>query len=203
MRLLQAALGNHGKRRSNDFLSLMYLMLLAGEPQEVIERALAELHPQFIAMIASLNTVSQETARESNPIATCLAALFKAYRHALEADRECTAMNVVRTNKAAFLERYQIEFQDEATIQGALARELFTALKRVSKEFGLTLGMSSVQQFVQRLANDQETVRQAGFEITINRPECAGHRTATYDIVRQGRTQGDENRAAGDAGGLP
>jgi DNA primase len=43
----------------------MYPMMLAGEPQE---------------RIAALNCVSLETARESNPIATCFAALFKAYR---------------------------------------------------------------------------------------------------------------------------
>jgi len=61
---------------------LMYLMMLAGEPPEVVDQALDELHPQFLDRIASLNSVSMETARESNPIATVLAALFKAYRHA-------------------------------------------------------------------------------------------------------------------------
>jgi len=43
--------------------------------------------------------------------------------------------------------------------------------------------MNSVQQFAQRFSNDLETIRQAGFQITVNRPETVGHRTATYDIA--------------------
>jgi DNA polymerase III delta prime subunit len=183
MRLLHRSLENHSKRRCNDYLSLMYLMMLAGERQEVIDRALEELHPQFVSRIATLNSVSLETARESNPIATCLAALFKAYRHALEADRESTALNVAKTNKAAFLERYQLDFRSETTVEGALARDLFVAVKRLSKDFGLSFSMNSVQQFAQRFSNDLDTIRQAGFEIAVNRSEHSVRRTATYDIT--------------------
>jgi len=183
MRLLHRTLGNHGKRRCNDYLSLMYLMMLAGEPQDVIDQALEELHPQFLDRIASLNSVSMETARESNPIATVLSALFKAYRHALEADRESTATGVAKTNKAAFLERYQLDFVDENTIEGALARDLFIALKRLAKDFGLSFNMNSVQQFAQRFSNDLETIREVGFDITVNRPVHSVRRTATYDIT--------------------
>ena len=183
MRLLHRSLGNHNKRRCNDYLSLMYLMMIAGEKQELIDPVLEELHPQFVNRIESLNRVSLETACESNPTATCLAALFKAYRHALKADRESTAMSVAKTNKAAFLERYQIEFQNETTIEGALARDLFVAIKRLSKDFGLSFGMNSVQQFAQRFSNDLDTIRQAGFEITVNRQEHSVRRTATYHIT--------------------
>jgi DNA primase len=158
--------------------------MIAGESSPEIDRALEELHPQFVERIGSLNSVSMETARESNPIATCLAALFKAYRHAIEADRESTALNVVKTNKAAFLERYQIEFLDEVSIEGAYARDLFVALRRLAKDFGLTFGMTSVQQFSQRFSNDMDIIREAGFEITVNRPVVRGHVTATYDIVK-------------------
>ena len=179
MRLLHRTLGNHNKRRCNDYLSLMYLMMLAGEPQEEIDRALEELHPQFLDRIASLNSVSMETARESNPIATALAALFKAYRHALEADHESTALNVTKTNKAAFLERYQLDFRDENTIEGVLARDLFIALKRLAKDFGLSFNMNSVQQFAQRFSNDLETIREVGFEIEIHHHRS---RIRTYDI---------------------
>ncbi len=183
MRLLHRTLGNHNKRRCNDYLSLMYLMMLAGEPQEEIDRSLEELHQQFLDRIASLNSVSMETARESNPIATVLSALFKAYRHALEADLESTAVNVAKTNKAAFLERFQIEFRDETTIEGALARDLFVALKRLSKDFGLSFHMNSVQQFAQRFSNDIDTIREAGFEITVNRSSQSSRRTAKYSIT--------------------
>ena len=176
MRLLHRTLGNHGKRRCNDYLSLMYLLLLAGEPVSVIDEALEELHPQFLDQIASLNRVSMETARESNPIATVLVALFKAYRHALETDAESTALNI---NKATFLERYQIDFRDENRIEGALARDLYIALNRLAKDFGLAFHMRSVQQFAQRFSNDLETIREVGFEIAIHQGRS---NIRTYDI---------------------
>ena len=176
MRLLHRTLGNHGKRRCNDYLSLMYLMLLAGEPASVIDEALEELHPQFLDQVASLNRVSAETARESNPIATVLVALFKAYRHALEAGAESTALN---GNKATFLERYQIDFRDETFIEGALARDLYVALNRLAKDFGLAFHMRSVQQFAQRFSNDLEPIREVGFEIEIHQRRA---HMRTYDI---------------------
>ncbi len=180
MRLLHQTLGHHNKRRCNDYLSLMYLMMIAGESPEEIAQALETLHPQFVERIASINSVSLETARESNPIATALATLFKAYRHALEADQESTATNVVKSNKAAFMERYQLDFQDEDTIKDALARDLFVALRRIAKDFSLSFNMKSVQQFAQRFSNDLKTIQQAGFDIKLNQ----GHaRITTYNIT--------------------
>jgi len=43
--------------------------------------------------------------------------------------------------------------------------------------------MDSSRQFAQRFSNDLETIRQAGFKITVNRPKTIGHRTAAYDIA--------------------
>jgi DNA primase len=183
MRLLHQSLGHHGKRRCNDYLSLMYLTMIARKPPRKIDQALMELDPQFVLQLASLNRVSLETARESNPIATCLAALFKGYQHSLDADKESTSLSVAKANELKFIERYQLDFQDENTIHGALARDLFIALKRLSKDFGLSFAMSSVQQFTQRFSNDLDTIRQAGFEITVDRPKHLGHRRATYHIV--------------------
>ena len=54
------------------------------------------------------------------------------------------------------------------------------AIKRLSKDLGLSFSMNLVQQFAQRFSNDLDTIRPAGFEIAVNRPECAGHRTDTY-----------------------
>jgi hypothetical protein len=58
-------------------------------------------------------------------------------------------LNVAKTTKAAFLERYQIDFRNERTIEDALARDLFVAVKRLSKDFGLSFAMNSVQQYAQ------------------------------------------------------
>ncbi|HQK02358.1 MAG TPA: hypothetical protein PLP12_18030, partial [Verrucomicrobiota bacterium] len=82
-----------------------------------------------------------------------------------------------------FLERYQLDFRNETTVEGALARDLFVAVKRLSKDFGLSFSMNSVQQFAQRFSNDLDTIRQAGFEIVVNRSEHSIRRTATYDIT--------------------
>jgi DNA primase len=183
MRLLHHSLGNHNKSRCNDYLCLMYLMMLAGESPEETDRALMEIHPQFLEQITSLNTVTMETARESNPIAIGLAALFAAYRYAAEADRDGSTSLNAKSSKTAFLERYQIEFQHESFIEGVLARDLFIALKRVTKDFNLPFRMSSVQQFAQRLNNDLETISQAGFEITI---QAQRQRHRTYDVRSTG-----------------
>jgi len=181
MRLLYASLGNHNKRRCNDYLSLMYLMLLAGGDEETVSAGLEAVHPRFLEQIGSLNITTQETARESNPIATALNSLFRAYRQALEADRNSTADHVVKSNKDAFLERYQIEFEEEDAIGAVLGRDLFVALRRVAKEFNLSFQMTSVQQFAQRFSNDLAAIREGGFEITINELRSRGR---TYDIRR-------------------
>ena len=83
MRLLHRQLGKHSKRRCNDYLRLMYLMMLGREDEKTIEDALDALQPEFLARIASLNEVSMETARESNRSPRLWHTLFEAYRHTL------------------------------------------------------------------------------------------------------------------------
>jgi len=55
MKLLHEALGNHDKRRCNEYLSLMYLMLLAGSSQEQVEQGMTQLAPAFKQQIQSIN----------------------------------------------------------------------------------------------------------------------------------------------------
>ena len=146
-------------------------MRLSGKPRDEVAKALDVLNPQFEELIASLNRVSQETARESNPIATCLTALFRAYLFSFE------------NNKAAFLERYQIDFSDKATIKDARSCDLFIALTRVAKEYNLSFKMRSAQQFIQRFSNDLDVIREAGFEIVVDPSHAKAHRGATYTIT--------------------
>ena len=101
----------------------------------------------------------------------------------MRSDQESTSLNEVRTHHSIFLERYQLDLADEDTIEGARARDLFIALKRISKDFSLSFHMTSVQQFAQRLANDLGTIREAGFEVEVHREQRAGHATATYSIT--------------------
>lgn len=180
MRLLHASLGDHNKRRANDYLSLMYLMILAGEPPDKVEGHLTRIHPTFLAQIETLNALTMETARESNPIATVLAALFNAHRRAVEMDHRDILTHLSQPKQDLFLERYQLEFMGERMIQGALARDLFVALKRFAKDFSLSFAPRSVQQFTQRFCNDMETIRETGFVIQVH--ELPG-RVRTYDIT--------------------
>ncbi len=58
---------------------------------------------------------------------------------------------------------------------------MFVALKRVSRDFGLRFEMDSSRQFAQRLVNDLETIRGAGFEIETGRKRYG---TKLYKIRR-------------------
>ncbi len=109
-----------------------------------------------------------------------LSSPFRACRRALEADCNSSAGHVVKSNRDACLERYQIEFEEDV-IGGVPARDLFVALRRMAKEFHLSFPMTSVQQFAQRFSNDLTAIREAGFEITINELRSRGR---TYDIRR-------------------
>ncbi len=168
MKLLHESFGNHDKRRCNEYLSLMYLMLLAGSPQEQVEQGMAALAPAFEQQILSINQTSRETARESNHTATALATLFKAWETAVEAERKDMYSDRRVDPLQEFIARYQIQFEDDGGLKEVLSRELFVALKRVARDFGLRFEMDSSRQFAQRFSNDLETIREAGFDISIS-----------------------------------
>jgi hypothetical protein len=167
MKLLHGTLGNHDKRRCNEYLSLMYLMMLAGSSRQEMEQGLEHLAPAFARQIESLNRTSWDTARESNYTATALSTLFNAWRTATETN-ERNVYGESRTDTVQeFVQRYQIRFEDDGSLREVLSRDLFVALKRVARDFGLRFEMDSSRQFAQRLVNDLETIRGAGFEIEI------------------------------------
>ncbi len=168
MKLLHEALGNHDKRRCNEYLSLMYLMLLAGSSQDQIEQGMSTLAPAFKQQIQTINQTSRETARESNHTATALATLFKAWRTAVEADRKDMYNDRRVDHIQEFIARYQVQPEEDGCLKEVLSRELFVALKRVARDFGLRFEMDSSRQFAQRFANDLETIREAGFDVVIS-----------------------------------
>jgi len=115
MKLLHETLGNHDKRRCNEYLSLMYLMLLAGSPTEEIEAGMKRLVPAFTEQIESINRTSRETARDSNHTATALATLFKAWRNAVEADQDLAYSDRKENHVQEFVQRYQVTFSEEGS----------------------------------------------------------------------------------------
>ena len=60
MKLLLESLGAHDKRRCNDYLSLMYLMMLAGSQEYEVDTGLKALNPRFLEQINVLNATSQD-----------------------------------------------------------------------------------------------------------------------------------------------
>jgi hypothetical protein len=166
MRLLHRTMPTHGKRRCNDYLSLMYLMMLAGSEEHEVTTGLEELSPLFIEQIHSINDTSQEMARESNPIATALASLFHAYRNAVELDEKARYGEDDRANHVVgFIERYQVRFENENTMEPVSAGRLLAALRRVGREFNLEFEYKKPAQLGRRISNDLDVIRDAGFDI--------------------------------------
>lgn len=173
MLLLHTALGDHGKRRCNDFFSLMYLMMLAGESDAEIGGGLETIKPAFVECIMGLNETTNAVAVESNPIAAVLATLFNAYRQAAAADRSCEGVrdddfeDALSTgiNVTKFRERYLVTFEDESCISGVLARDLHASLSRIARDFSIPFDMRSGKQLAQRILNDKKVILEAGFDI--------------------------------------
>ncbi len=174
-------LGNHDKRRSNEYLCLMYLMLLSGSPSEEIEAGTKQLRPSFVEEIQSINRTSRETARESNPTATALSTLFNEWRTAVKDDQDFDPGSRTDTHVQKFVQRFQITLNDDGELEKVLSRDLFVALKRISREYTLRFDLDSSRQFAQRFANDLETLREAGFRIRITENR---HGMKLYTIQR-------------------
>ena len=169
LRLLHEDLADHDKRRCNEYLSLMYLMLLAESSPEEIEAGMQRLAPSFVQQIQSINRTSRETARDSNHTATALATLFKAWRNAVELDREMDPESRRDTHVQEFVQKYQVALSEDEKLENVLSRDLFVALKGIARWYNVRFDMDSSRQFAQRLANDLETLREAGFEIEITK----------------------------------
>ena len=184
MELIHASLGGHDKRRCNEYLSLMYLMMLAGGTQEEISDGLEKLNADFTGWLNALNATSRETARISNPIAAALHTLFDAYSKALKLDEKARYSEDDRANHVpGFIERYQVEFQTSNTLEPLFAGRLFSALKRITKDFGLSFGFKDAGQLAKRLVNDQQLLADIGF--TIERQFCSHGKTYQYLIERR------------------
>jgi DNA primase len=183
MELIHASLGSHDKRRCNEYLSLMYLMMLAGGTQEEINAGLESLNADFTGWLNALNTTSRETARISNPIASALHTIFDAYAKALKLDEKARYSDDDRANYVSgFIERYQVEFQTSNAMEPLFAGRLFSALKRITKDFGMNFGFKDAGQLAKRLVNDQQLLADIGFNI--ERQFSSHGKTYQYRIGR-------------------
>lgn len=184
VRLIGRTLGSHTKSRCNDYLSLMYLMILSSEEPEQREAALKELPQSFINMISRFNVASAKSGAEANPIGQALSWLFNAYDQALQADD----LKGSRISEANFREKYLISFDSRSRIKDVLARDLLASLKRVSREFGEPLVYKDACQFGVRFRTDRQMIEQAGFRVT----SFVGSANKRYYTIEKVGDQDDE-----------
>lgn len=183
MRLLTVAMGDHGKSRCNDYLALMYLMMLADGPKDMVKQGMSELAAGFIRQVNALNETTVEMSRESNQVATVLSVMFRSYDEALQADAEGCSAPGGKSHKMAFAERYLVRFAEDGSTLPMSSRELFTALNKVAGSFRLPFRYTTPQQLGCRLVGEVGIIREAGFEIT---SEVHRERRKTYTIRRVG-----------------
>jgi hypothetical protein len=161
MRLLSAELGSHPHKRCNDYFALMYLMMIADRSPANIEHNLTQLDRTFKCTIDGLSVCVRNVAQESNHVSTALHTLFSIYQNASESPLASVSADVQN--------RYLLKLHNEGTEIKAFARDLWLALTNVAKDKNLTWPYKSPQQFVQRMLNDLDTIRESGFEITKQR----------------------------------
>ncbi len=180
---IQRDLGPHDKRRCNDYLSLMYLMMISGAPEEEKEEFFDKLHPDFISQVKNLNQLSRETAKGANPIAAALHSLFNAHSNAVELDIRAEINTDDRaTHVSNFIERFHFsKFTDDNMIIDASANELCTTFGIVARQVGIDCHYRNASQLGKRLNNDKEILKEAGFDITVR--EKRG-RARVYDVTR-------------------
>ncbi|MFC1467818.1 CHC2 zinc finger domain-containing protein [Verrucomicrobiota bacterium] len=182
MELLLGALGDHDKRRCNEYLSLMYLITLSSDSEAEREQALKEIQPEFVQQIKSLNEATQATARDSNHIATALNALFQAYSNAVDLDEKATYSGERSNHLSSFIERYQIQLSCRNRISDISSSKLLIALRRISKDFSLEFDFKTPAQLGKRVANDLEIIESAG--IKIERVRNKKQKSWQYSIER-------------------
>jgi DNA primase len=121
-----------------------------------------------------------------------LGTLFNAWKAAEEADqREYMAMGKPN-NVAQFIQRYQIQFEKDCSLGPVLSWNLFVALKRISRDFGLVFNLNSSRQFAQRFSNDLDVIRAAGFSILDGKNN---HGTRLYKIGMQEHLYSSKNKS--------
>lgn len=167
MELINSRVKNHDKRRCNEYLSIMYLMLLAGAEDSLVEEGLRELREDFVRWLELTNETSRDTARLSNPIAEALQLLFKSYQQAVSHDQSALYGSQDKSNYVAtFTERYLVAFESTTALEPLFIGRLFPALKRLTKDFGLSFPFKDPGQLAKRMYNDQKLIEQAGIDIT-------------------------------------
>ena len=83
-----------------------------------------------------------------------------------------------------FIERYQVRFENENTMEPVSAGRLLATLRRVGREFNLEFEYKKPAQLGRRISNNLDVIRDAGFDI--DRQRNAHTKNFEYRISSKG-----------------
>jgi hypothetical protein len=180
MELIQGSIKDHQKRRCNEYLALMFLMLNVDGPEDSLNIP-EQLDPAFISALDSLGLISRESARSTSPIAQVLHSLFNAYRIAEDLDRKAWTSGGDRSNHVvSFIEKYQVRFSSPQELEPMHAAALLTTLKTFAANHRLEFPYKDAGQLGKRIQNDIATLEDCGISITFT--QNTRNKTKAYAI---------------------
>lgn len=162
MKLFAEVLGPHPKKRCNDYLSLMYLMLLIGMDEKEMEKFTRTVHPVFKTILDNQRAISEVQEIEANPFITFIVLLVKERLLAIESDENGGAFGSLDN----FNRTYGLRFADNFTIVDAQPRDFYSAFSKYAQMKGIRSPYMNAIQLSKRLRNDLKTIERSGIQIS-------------------------------------
>jgi DNA primase len=151
IRAVRAKLGDHDRRRCDEYLALMWLWRVAGSagvatPDEVSD--------EFAATIEAVNAAARDTTRDSSPITLGMVALFGILSRDDNFRGACDLKFKAPIGPGAM------------SIEGARTDELFVALSSVARSRSLAWPYRTSTQFGVRFAMAIPFLEERGFSVS-------------------------------------
>jgi len=153
MRGLSVALGDHGKKRANDFIALLYLQRVAAAREEERGAMLDTIDESFLSLIRNSNAKTEAEARESSPIVAALTRFF----YWINAEGARPDLLGITMNDI------------HSTIVDVQSQVLFNALVQCKRDTGMQFEYRNALQFGRRLNMDATALASNGFTVTSKR----------------------------------
>lgn len=156
--LIERTMPDHPKARSNDYLALMYLLLICDEPAEQQQQSFTKMNSTFLQAVFNVNEDSQNESSEASPVATCLSMLF--HRH--------DAVSSLPGELQEFYGKFPVRFETDDETEWHLSRDIHVALSIISRESNISYPVKSPDVLTKRLKSDGLALLDAGFIIEWN-----------------------------------
>jgi len=153
MKLLSSTLGDHGKKRANDFIALLYLQRIAAAKKSDQQQMFEVLDADFTSMIQSSNRATEKEARESSQIAAAFTRLFTwLHSENSRAENLGLKMNDMKT-----------------AINECHSQVLFNAMVQCKRDTGMAFDYRNCLQFGRRMNMESNTLQANGFTVSSKR----------------------------------